>query len=163
MSKSGAELESDIVSNVEQHGCFIMFVFDPDDGKTDFAYSMGFPKSLAQPEVIVFGLQKKLMLSMINEIYRQCAEDGLELRDGAVIGDLLEGFDCIVREVPKDRIESEYFGSAMWYRQAIMGEEMDQAFQIFWPGAATGLFPWDASADPEIVGPQSELLEELRT
>ncbi len=163
MSKSDAEFESGIVSNVEQHGCSIMFVFDPDEGKADFAYSIGFPKSLAQPEVIVFGLQKKLMLSMINETYRQCAQEGLKLHDGAVIRDLLEGFDCIVREIPEGRIESEYFGSAMWYRRAIMGEEMDRAFQIFWPGAVTGLFPWDESADPEIVGPQSELLEELRT
>ena len=163
MSKSDAELEAGIVSNVDQYGCSIMFVFDPDEGKADFAYSIGFPKSLAQPEVIVFGLSRSLMLSMINETHRQCAEEELKLQDGVVIGDLLEGFDCIVREVPKDRIESEYFGSAMWYRQAIMGEEMDRAFQIFWPGAATGLFPWDASADPEIVGPQSELLEELRT
>ena len=163
MRKSDSEFEAGIIANIEQHGCSINVVIDPDGNDPSFAYSIGFPKSVGQPEVIVFGLSSSLMQSMINETHRQCAEGGLVMQDGAVVGELLEGFDCILRRVPQDRIEIEHFNSAMWYRRAIMGEIMDRAFQIFWPGAADGLFPWDASADPYVVGLQSELLEDLRT
>ena len=163
MSISDSDFEARIITNVEQHGCSINVVSDPDGDAPAFAYSIGFPKSVGQPEVIVFGLSSDMMQYMINETRRQCAEEGLKLEDGTVIGGLLQGFHCILRPVPKDRIEVEYFNSAMWYRRAVMHEQMDGAFQIFWPGASDGLFPWDEGADPYVVRLQSQLLEELKT
>lgn len=163
MNSSDDDIEARIIANVERHGCSINVVSDIKGDDPAFAYSIGFPKSVGQPEVIVFGLSSDLMQYMINETRRQCAEEGLRLKDGAVIDGLLEGFDCIIRAVPEDRIDIEHFNSAMWYRRAIMGEEMDRAFQIFWPGALDGLFPWDDSADPQVVRLQSELLEESKT
>ena len=163
MRKSDSEFEARVIANVEHHGCSINVVIDSDGHDPSFAYSIGFPKSIGQPEVIVFGLSSSLMQSMINETHRQCAEAGLVIKEGAVVSELLDGFDCVLREVPKGRIDVEHFNSAMWYRRAIMGEKMDRVFQIFWPGAADGLLPWEQSADPYVIGLQSELLEDLRT
>ena len=163
MSDSDSDFETKIIANVDQHGCSINVVIDPDGNDPAFAYSIGFPKSVSQPEVIVFGLSSDMMEYMINETRRQCADEGLALKDGAVVGGLLEGFDCILRAVPADRITVEHFNSAIWYRRAVMGEKMDRAFQIIWPGASDGLFPWDESADPFVIGLQSKLLKDLRS
>ncbi|WP_309603405.1 DUF4262 domain-containing protein [Sphingomonas sp.] len=163
MRISDSEFEAKIIANVDQHGCSINVVSDPDGDDPAFAYSIGFPTSVSQPEVIVFGLSSDLMQSMINETQRQCSEDALTLQDGAVIAGLLEGFNCVLRAVPEDAIDAEHFNSAIWYRRVIMGEKMDRAFQIFWPGASDGLFPWDEAADPHVVRLQSELLKDIGT
>ena len=151
--------ETDVIANVDRFGCHITSVFDPDHGLPDFSYSTGFPKSLDQPEVIIFGLQRKLMASMINEIYRQCAEDGLELADGLVVSDLLLGHDCIAREVSADALADEFFTTATWYSHRILGRELRRGFQIFWPGAESGLYPWDEGAHPDICESQPSLYE----
>ncbi len=138
--------ERKILDNIRDHGCQVMSVFDPDGELPDFTYSIGFPATVGQPEVIVYGLPRELGHSMVNETLAQCRA-GLILAEGTRIDGLLEGFACIVREIPADRIDAEHFGSAMWFERYRTGAEMTQAFQIVWPGAGHGLFPWEAGAD----------------
>ena len=163
MRETDAEFEQRIIDNVDRHGCSINAVSDPEGGDPPFAYSIGFPKSVGQPEVIVFGLPIELMKWMINETRRQCADEGLVLFDGQTVGGLLDGFDCVLLEIPGDTIDREYFNSAIWYRHEVMGEEMDRAFQIFWPGSQDGLFPWEKDADAHVTALQSTLLKVLQT
>ena len=134
--------ERDIIKNVREHGCHINFIFDPEQDRPSFAYSVGFHETLGQPEVIVFGLSQEVMGFMINETYRQC-RDGLVLEDELELNGLLKGFPCVALAVAPENIQREYFNSAMWFRRVTTGEEMDAAFQIIWPGAEDGLFPWD--------------------
>lgn len=152
--------EEDIIEKVRTHGCMVLHVFDPERKEPDFSYSIGFPETVAQPEVIVFGLDKKLMLSMINETLRQCSEEGLSLADGLRISGLIEGFDCIAREITGQAAIDEHFGSAIWYHRTQRGEELQRAFQLIWPGAQQGLYPWDEGCAADVSEWQPPLYEE---
>ena len=152
-------LEQQIIDNVRQHGCMIMHVFDPAGEEPNFSYSIGFPETVSQPEVIVFGLDKKLMHSMINETWRQCSEDGLDLADGICISDLIEGFDCVAREITSPNAIREHFGSAIWYNRTRRNEKLTRAFQLVWPGAQQGLYPWDRECSTEVTDWQPPLYE----
>ncbi len=153
------EMEQSIVDNVEKHGCFIMSVFDPEGVEPEFSYSIGFEKTAAQHEVIVFSLPKNLRASMINELCRKMSEDGLKLEDGLKIDGLLEGYDCVVREVTSSEAIDEHFGSAIWFNRRFGLGEMTHAFQIVWPGARQGLFPWDADCVQSVIDDQPALYE----
>jgi hypothetical protein len=144
--------EQQVIENVSQFGCQVQFVFDPEGNDPDFSYSIGFPSSVGQPEVIVYGLKLEVMHSMVNEMRRQCA-DGLLLSDWLRVNGLLEGFDCILRRVTDPEAIKKHFGWAIWYHRSQRGLEMDEVFQIVWPGALQGLFPWEEGCD-EYVGSQ---------
>lgn len=155
------EFEQRIVENVEQFGCHVMHVFDPDGVEENFSYSIGFPVSVSQPDVIAFGLPRKLMHSMINEIHRQC-RDGSAMRDGLRVSDLIEGFECELRSVRSEHIVAEYFGSAMWYCRTQTKHPMENAFQIVWPGAVSGLFPWEEGVSQDVIDTQPALYESVQ-
>lgn len=140
------EHEQRLLQNVSEHGCGVISVFDPDGEQPSFSYSVGFPETISQPEVIVVGLPSDLSGFMINELLRQ-GRDGLVLTDWISVDGLLDGFVCILRAIPPHRIEAEYFNSAMWFERRRSGEDMTAAFQIVWPGAVHGLFPWEEGAD----------------
>ena len=156
------EIEQRIANNVEEHGCSIMSVFDPDGVQQEFSYSIGFERTTGQPEVIVFSLAKSLRVSMINEVRRQIGECGLKLADGIKISDLVEGHNCVAREITDRDAISEHFGSAIWYNQRFGSGEIERAFQIVWPGAQQGLFPWEDGCAPEVIEDQP-VLYGLRT
>lgn len=139
-----ADYERKILANVERTGCHIPYVFGGDDEPDyiPFGYSVGFPSTVGQPEVIVFGFPGDLTAAVINGILRQC-RDGLKLTDWLEVNGLIEGHSCILREVGPDNITIEHFNSAIWYSRMIVEEPLDRAFQIVWPGARDGLFPWE--------------------
>lgn len=140
--ETDAAFEQKIIANVREHGCHITLVSDPDGDVPPFAYSVGFPETLGQPEVIVFGLPADVMRFVINETMRKCRE-GFRLEDGAELDGLLDGHVCVACAVAPEYLTRDYFNSAMWFRRHVAGEEMDAAFQIVWPGVEDGLFPWD--------------------
>lgn len=150
--------EQGVIDNIRDYGCQVQFVFDPDGERPDFSYSIGFPVSVGQPEVIVLGLRRELMHSMVNEVRSQCA-DGLVLSDGAHVSGLLEGFDCVLRHVTNPAAIEEHFGWAIWYHRSQRGVELNEAYQIVWPGAQQGLFPWDADCDEYVISQQPALYE----
>lgn len=157
--KPDAEYERKIIANGREHGCHITCVFDPDSDTPAFAYSVGFPETVGQPEVIIFGLSMDIMQFMINETLRKCRE-GFRLEDGIEFDGLLEGHVCIPCAIPATNISREYFNSAMWFRQLTTGEEMTEAFQIVWPGAEDGLFPWDEKSSDAVRAMQICLFAE---
>ncbi|MCJ2185534.1 DUF4262 domain-containing protein [Novosphingobium beihaiensis] len=150
--------EQCVVDNIRDYGCQVQFVFDPDGIQPDFSYSIGFPVSVGQPEVIVYGLRNELMHSMVNEMHRQCA-DGLVLRDGARVSGLLEGFDCVLRHVTAPAAIKEHLGWAIWYHRNQRSVELGEAYQIVWPGAQQGLFPWEKGCDEYVISQQPALYE----
>lgn len=143
------EYEQGILDNVREYGCHVTFVFDPDQEEPDFAYSVGFPETVGQPEVIIFGLPREVMHFVVNEVRRQC-ESGLELQDWTEIGDLLEGHACVVRRIPSQNIKREYFNSALWYHHERTGDVLEDAVQIVWPSAVSGLFPWEEGCHEDV-------------
>ncbi|HUD27439.1 MAG TPA: DUF4262 domain-containing protein [Novosphingobium sp.] len=156
--------EQQILDNIEEFGCHITVVSPPDEDEPDddlyedeieveydddgdepqdrFAYSVGFPKTVKQPEVIVFGFSTELSAAVINGVLDMCRE-GLVLEDWKEIDGLLKGHRCVIREVEPECIVPYYFNSAIWYAEHEAGQEMTRAMQLVWPGVDDGLFPWD--------------------
>jgi len=156
---SARQLDADeqrVVDNVREHGCHILYVFDQDEELPDFAYSVGFEETVGQPEVIVFGLKRELMLSMINETHRQCAA-GLVLDDHCRVGGLIYGFDCVARLITDPDCIQEHFGWAMWYHRNRLGKPLSKAYQLVWPGRSQGLYPWDEGCPQEVIDHQPAL------
>lgn len=151
--------EQKCIDDIAEHGCHVMKVFDNADGLPNFAYSVGLPVSVGQPEVLVYGLRLELMHSMINEIYRQCSE-GLELLDGKRVHNLIGGHDCIVRRCTDLGVIEEHLGWASWYHRSQQGKEVEEFFQIVWPGAVNGLFPWEEGASLDVIDAQPALYED---
>ena len=152
------DYEQAILDNVEQFGCQVTSVFTPDGVGPGFSYSIGFKKTVQQPEVIIFGLSSELMHSMINNLLEQCRQ-GLILNDGVSIDGLLSGFQCIARKVHPNQIETEYFNSSMWYHKRAFGSELVDAVQIVWPGAVDGKFPWEKGSSDYVQEMQPPLYQ----
>ncbi len=151
------DFEERILQNIQDHGCMVLSVFDREGKEPDFSYSIGFPKTSGQPEVIVFSLPKALRANMINEIWRQCTSEGLKLADGKRISGLIEGFECISRLITSPQAISEHLGSAIWYHRRIRDSEVTEAYQIVWPGAHQGLFPWENGCVQAVIDDQPAL------
>lgn len=145
----GNSEEKQLLKAVERIGFRVTAVGASRKGDPAFAYSTGFPDTLGQPEVIVFGLPVEGMAAMIGELFDQCRA-GLRLADGMEVTGLLGGHACVMRAVKPENITGEYFHFAMWYRQRQSGLAMTEAFQIVWPGAKSGLFPWDPGCSDEV-------------
>jgi len=146
MTRSAADQK--VIDDVATHGWSCMNV-GAGDGEPNFSYSIGWWESIKSPEGIVFGLPSKLQHSMLWEVFRQ-VQAGLVLTDGLKISNLIEGHDCIARQVHASRI-SDHFGFALWYCRIKGGPSSSvQAFQIFWPGKHQGLFPWETGCDQSV-------------
>jgi hypothetical protein len=145
-----------VLDDVKEHGCHITLVFDDEGELPHFAYSTGFPISVGQPEVIVYGLDDLVMHYMINELHAQCSR-GLTLTDGAEIHGLIEGHKCVARRVTNPDEIDEYFGVARWYHRSQHGAELVETFQIVWPGAQQGLFPWEPGCHEAVIERQPAL------
>jgi hypothetical protein len=137
------DYEERILSCVERYGCFVVSVFaGEDDAWTPpLSYSVGFTKSLGQPEVINLGLPRETGHEVINALYAQCA-DGLEIFDGQRIDSLFAGYPCIMRPVDESWLIQSYFASALWFHRTQMGSGLKNVFQMVWPDA-DGRFPWE--------------------
>jgi hypothetical protein len=167
--------EQQILDNIEEFGCHITVVspteeddedefdfgdddegfdeVDEDDSDEQFAYSVGFPSTVGQPEVIVFGFSTELSAAVINGVLDMCRE-GFVLEDWKEIDGLLKGHRCVLREVEPECLVPFYFNSAMWFAEH-EDREMTRAMQIVWPGVDDGLFPWDKDC--------SEAVREIQT
>lgn len=165
--------EQQILENIEEFGCHITVVSPPDedddldefdDGEFDeeeeddprFAYSVGFAKTVGQPEVIVFGFSTELSAAVINGVLDMCRE-GFVLEDWKEIDGLLKGHRCVLREVEPECLVPYYFNSAIWYAETEMETEFTRAMQIVWPGVDDGLFPWDKGCSDAVRDLQTPL------
>jgi len=152
-----SEQEQRIVGFVESDGCFINSVFDPDGVEPDFAYSIGFPASLDQPDALISGLKLDLMSVLINDLYALC-RDGLRMDDFRRTDRLLTGFECVFREISSENLAANFLSSAVWFQETYRGEKFESAFQIVWPDEH-GKFPWEAGFDEDTGGGQLSLWE----
>lgn len=146
-----------ILDNIEQFGLAVMHVAADDPRAPSYSFSVGFEHSLGQPEALVYGLDQSLAQSMINEVFRQCKEEGLVLADGQTIGNLIEGYDCIARPIDDPRARSAHFGYALWHRRHLGAAEPARAVQIVWPDPKTHTFPWQDGCGADIRGWQVQL------
>ncbi|MEM6538959.1 MAG: DUF4262 domain-containing protein [Pseudomonadota bacterium] len=156
MTDFHSEYEHKLLSTIDKHGWQFTFVFDPDGKEPDFGYSVGFTRTLNAPEFIVFGLPKELMSSMLWEVYRQI-KGGAEPKDGMKWVGLLDGFNCISRRAIHQELHKEYTVSANWLWHKSGNAGAPEVFQLVWPGAAQGLFPWEKGCVQDVIDAQPAL------
>ncbi len=157
MTKRLSDYEQRIMDFVESAGCFITAVFDPEGDQPDFAYSTGFPASLAQNDVLISGLGMESMKVLTNDMHGLCRE-GFVLQDFARTDQLFSGFDCVVREVAEDNLVAEYWNSAIWYQERYRKQEFQGGYQLVWPDKE-GRFPWEAGITETFADVQLRLWE----
>ena len=152
------DYEKNVILNFEKHGWFATSVFDPDGNDPMFTYSTGFGKTLGTPEFIVFGLNKDLMHNMLWEVFHQI-KAGAEPQDGMRWSDLLEGFDCFSKKACHPDLHKEYTCTANWFWRHDGNSCPLEVYQLVWPGAQQGLFPWEDGCDPYVISQQTQLCE----
>jgi Domain of unknown function (DUF4262) len=149
--------QQEILAHVGQYGLSVMHVAAQDPRLPTYSFSVGFEHSLGQPEVLVYGLDQDFAQSMINEVFRQCREEALELLDGQVIGNLIEGYDCMARPIDDPGARVAHFGYAQWFQRHQGAAELSRAVQIVWPDPKTRAFPWQDGCGADIRGWQVQL------
>ncbi|MEM6857266.1 MAG: DUF4262 domain-containing protein [Pseudomonadota bacterium] len=149
------EADQRLISNVEEFGCHILWVFDPEGEGLDFAYSIGFEATVRQPDVLISGLPSSTSKSLINDTLALCRE-GFELSDFARTDRLIDGYDCVFRSVREDCLVPDYFGTAFWYYRTQTQLPMTRAVQMVWPDRS-GVFPWEQGFDQSFRDNQDEL------
>lgn len=133
--------EAELAAKVEQYGWYVMLVPEDDEGP-GFAYSIGLHKNFDHPEIIIFGLDLKVMWAMINEIGEQ-VKTGKRYETEKIYFGLIEKYGCVFEPVA-ERHYAEYFGYANWFYK---GTDFP-ALQCVWPDKA-GLYPWHEDFNPD--------------
>lgn len=156
MTRSLTDYERQILENVEEFGCHITTVVDPDGDGPAFSYSSGFTASVGEPEAIIFGLSPGMMAYVINRTNGLCRE-GLHLVDGTRLSNVLDGFDLFIRALPLEAIEPEYLNSAIWFHEQRFGTPLTSVVQLVWSSSKTGLFPWEEGCETDVIESQTPL------
>lgn len=151
------EWRQSIRDNIEEHGWFCQSVFYPEGNHPNFSYSVGFTKTLAAPEFIIFGLKRELMHAMLWEVFRQL-RDGASVSHGQVWDGLLGGgYQCYSFRCTHADLFEEYALSSQWFwhDQGHVGDP--EVYQIVWPGAEQRLFPWEEGCAKDVIDQQPQL------
>lgn len=153
------EWRQNVRDNVEEHGWFCQSVFDPEGKAPNFSYTVGFPKTLSAPEFIIFGLKRELMHAMLWEVFHQI-RDGKEIAHGQIWDGLLGGdYQCYGFRCTHQDLFEEYALSSEWYWNDQGHSGTPEVYQIVWPGAQQGLFPWEIGCASDVISQQPALFE----
>jgi hypothetical protein len=148
MAGGDAQMRADIAT----YGWHVIKVHEDDKGP-GFAFTIGLFRRFEHPELIVFGLPADTMHLMLNAA-------GAAVRDGRVYGvgrdydDILEGYNCTFRPVPRSQYD-EYLGSARGYYD---GDDFP-ALQLVWPDR-DHRYPWAAPSEAWIRTAQPVLADD---
>jgi hypothetical protein len=141
-----------LLADVRQHGWHVIGV-EADAEGPGFAYTIGLFHTFHQPEVIIFGLDVKVMHRILNVIGEQIRKDNhIEHLDEA--DDVLDGYNVCFRRV-ETRHYREYLGYALWLYQ---GDQFP-ALQCIWPDSQHR-YPWHPDFHPGLACLQPLLSDE---
>jgi hypothetical protein len=142
-TKGDEASEQRVIDDVKRYGWHVVGVEDDDEGP-GFAYSIGIQQTLDHPEIIVFGLKNaKTMMQVINVIGDEVRK-GERFEDWHESDEVLDGYSCMFRTVPKDAYR-EYLGYAMWFYRP----KTFDVLQCIWPDKQHR-YPWHPDCPQEI-------------
>jgi len=136
------EKEQKVHRDIAKYGWHAVSVFEKGEAP-DFQYSIGFQRTFNHPEILIFGLEVDVMHGMLDRIAHGLRA-GQRYDVGIAAADILVGYSCLFRPIPKNRFR-DYFGWALWY----YADESFAALQCIWPDLS-GRFPWDPDASDEV-------------
>lgn len=103
-----------IEENIKKHGWQYQFVFDKDGEKPDFSYTIGLEDSFSHPEIMIFGLKREQMHSILTDLVNDIKE-GRVFKPNEKTGDVVAGdFEAIFKPL-KEEFIPEYAGTAERY------------------------------------------------
>lgn len=140
------DIERRILQNVAAAGCHVIKVMEDESGP-GFAYSVGLFHNYSHPEILIVGLELDLMHGIINNL-RDDIRHGEMFQAHTRVPGILEGFDCIFRQVSRAHY-APLLGAGRWF----YGGDEFPAIQCIWPDME-GNFPWEEKFDPELKNVQ---------
>jgi Domain of unknown function (DUF4262) len=152
------EQDRRVIDTVLEHGWQVIMVAedascsDPDhhDHSADdhveagppFAYTIGLQHRVGHPELLMSGLDHRVMHRALNGIAQRIM-DGLRLAPGDALEDVLAGVPVAVEQVTDPALAETVTWSGWFHRRK------PEAFAIVWPDRS-GVFAWQPGA-PEIL------------
>jgi hypothetical protein len=103
-----------IPENIESHGWQFQYVFDAEGVRPNFAYSIGFVESYSHPEVMIFGLSKEVMHTLLSNIAYDLKEGKKFHVDKKIEGILNGGLSVMFKQMQESALP-EYAGIALDY------------------------------------------------
>ncbi len=103
-----------------------------------FAYTVGLGHRLGHPEILMSGLDQRLMHRALNDVARRIM-NGRRLAVGDVLEDVLAGAPVAIERVAEDRLGETVTWSGWFHRRK------PEALAIVWPDR-TGVFAWQPGA-----------------
>jgi len=140
-SRTEKRTENDkrVERDVRKYGCHVISVFDPEEKKPNFSYSIGIQRASGAAEAIVLGLRPELGGFIINE-YNRRIRAGKTFKRGKLYSGFLKGFSVYVEPVRSKLLPNYTLGCDRYY-----GDEGYTVVQIVWP-STTGVWPWEKAA-----------------
>lgn len=140
------------LDNIEEYGCHVLHVFDPDNEKSRFTYSIGIQKTTGEPELVIMGLKQELAHWIVNE-YNNRIKDGEKFRVDEYYDDFIDGFQVTFKRVLKKHYK-EHFGWGKWLYKS---DNFD-VYQLIYP-STQGVWPWDKDVSEDFTWFQPLLSE----
>ena len=145
------EYERSVVANVEKYGWHCTSVSTTlGDTEPTFAYTVGLYHSYRQPEFIIIGLDCRVAYAILRILADAAAAGEMYALDRPCDA-LIENYECVFVEVPRDRFD-DYVFSALWFYAG----NAFPLYQVVWPDRE-GRYPWAKSATPDPQHPQPVL------
>jgi Domain of unknown function (DUF4262) len=137
------------IDMIREYGHAVQYVASAEDDEWEppFAYSVGGAESYGAPELIISGLGIDVSKSLINHFMDQW-KSGYRFSQMIEYGDFLEGFPVIFMATSYST-KKKFACYSDWYYE----REDFELWQVVWPGAGHGMFPWqvdDQLADVQV-------------
>lgn len=138
-----------LLADVRAFGWHALVVSAEDKGEPSWAFTVGLQHVFGHPEFVVFGLEFKLMVSVLNRLGAR-VRNGEVFESGDAVDDLLEGGHCTtLREIREEESFEEYLGYGCWFYQRLSFP----ALQVVWSDAE-GNVPFGDGFDEELAKQQ---------
>ena len=92
--------ENKILIDIKKYGWHIIHVLADQDG-SEYSYTIGLNESYNHPEIAISGLKKSVSTLIIQDIVNSIKNEK-EFKQDLPYEDILEGYDCIFKEVRCD-------------------------------------------------------------
>lgn len=126
-----------IAANIREHGWHCLYVFSNQEDEEPFSYSVGFEDSFGAPEIVVFGLDKEMAHSLLDECAHLLREGHRFAADVPNDSVLADDYQVVFKP-----LRAEYVGAYLGTAQRYYGLRPFRALVMFLHDM-NHRFPWD--------------------
>ena len=132
---------------VGRYGWSATGVFPDEDRDTPaFTYSCGFQSTIAQPDLVILGINPQLAHELLRILYREMKSGALRLSGEGVDADgIIENFPVRLVPLSDEIVQGFAYATIRWN-----DSEPTVMWQVILPDR-NGLFPGDPGVDPAFV------------